>query len=398
MIRNFSYPIFFGFLITFFPGLSSAQKDLPAKVPVIFDTDIGEDIDDTWALAFLLCCPELDLRMVTTEFNDTTAKAQIAAKFLHRVGKGDIPVGIGMKTGDVKGYQYAWAEHFKLEDYPGEVASDGVDAMINLINRATETITIIVTGPCLNIQEMLRRAPEIAGKVNVVASMGSINKGYGDIYTPDAEYNVRKDAKSAAALINSNWKLMLSPLDVSSVVTIRGLEYQKLLEYIALQDRTEDEYTLEELVQLERWREQDELILAREPEIPYEMPLSRRPIHNVIYSLMESYRAWLDGSGVTIPPDARSTILYDTLAVYLAFSQEGLEMHSLKVSVDFTGYTRITPNGKTVLAALNWRNESAIQSFQNLLVNRLIAGIPKKPEEIEAAKKNTLKFKKIGGS
>jgi len=29
------------------------------KIPVILDTDIGSDIDDTWALAMLLESPEL---------------------------------------------------------------------------------------------------------------------------------------------------------------------------------------------------------------------------------------------------------------------------------------------------------------------------------------------------
>jgi hypothetical protein len=33
------------------------------KIPVIFDTDIGGDIDDTWALCFLLKCPELDVKL-----------------------------------------------------------------------------------------------------------------------------------------------------------------------------------------------------------------------------------------------------------------------------------------------------------------------------------------------
>ena len=36
------------------------------KIPVILDTDIGDDIDDTWALALLLRCPELDPRLVVT--------------------------------------------------------------------------------------------------------------------------------------------------------------------------------------------------------------------------------------------------------------------------------------------------------------------------------------------
>jgi inosine-uridine nucleoside N-ribohydrolase len=33
--------------------------------PVVLDTDIGLDVDDVWALAFLLRCPELDVRLIT---------------------------------------------------------------------------------------------------------------------------------------------------------------------------------------------------------------------------------------------------------------------------------------------------------------------------------------------
>ena len=33
-------------------------------VPVILDTDIGFDVDDVWALAFMLRCPELDVKLV----------------------------------------------------------------------------------------------------------------------------------------------------------------------------------------------------------------------------------------------------------------------------------------------------------------------------------------------
>jgi len=40
-------------------------------IPVILDTDIGWDIDDTWALITLLNSPELDLRMVLTSTGNT---------------------------------------------------------------------------------------------------------------------------------------------------------------------------------------------------------------------------------------------------------------------------------------------------------------------------------------
>ncbi|MEZ6080360.1 MAG: hypothetical protein R3C56_33220 [Pirellulaceae bacterium] len=36
---------------------------------MIFDTDIGDDIDDTWALAMLLRCPELDVKLVLGDHN-----------------------------------------------------------------------------------------------------------------------------------------------------------------------------------------------------------------------------------------------------------------------------------------------------------------------------------------
>ncbi|NLF17307.1 MAG: nucleoside hydrolase, partial [Lentisphaerae bacterium] len=36
-----------------------ASDDIPHRLPVILDTDIGDDIDDTWALAMLLRCPQL---------------------------------------------------------------------------------------------------------------------------------------------------------------------------------------------------------------------------------------------------------------------------------------------------------------------------------------------------
>src|SRR4051812_40603922 len=53
-----------------------------AKIPILFDFDIGEDIDDTFALATILASPELDLRGVTTVGHDPFKRAQMASRFL----------------------------------------------------------------------------------------------------------------------------------------------------------------------------------------------------------------------------------------------------------------------------------------------------------------------------
>ena len=59
---------------------------------VIFDTDIGDDVDDAYALALLVHQPGIDVLGVTTAFGQTPKRAEVAAKLLHVMGRDDIPV------------------------------------------------------------------------------------------------------------------------------------------------------------------------------------------------------------------------------------------------------------------------------------------------------------------
>ena len=59
------------------PPIAAAEP-----VPVVLDTDIGDDVDDTWALAYLLRCPELELKLVLTASGDTRYRARLAANAL----------------------------------------------------------------------------------------------------------------------------------------------------------------------------------------------------------------------------------------------------------------------------------------------------------------------------
>ena len=67
-----------------------------APIPIIFDTDIGNDVDDTWAIAMALNCPELELRYVMTAgpgCHDDRAK--LVAKLLDAAGVAGVPIGKG---------------------------------------------------------------------------------------------------------------------------------------------------------------------------------------------------------------------------------------------------------------------------------------------------------------
>ena len=64
----------------------------PASSPqlVILDTDIGDDIDDAFALALVLRSPELRLLGVETAFGDTELRARLVDRYLAAVGRTDI--------------------------------------------------------------------------------------------------------------------------------------------------------------------------------------------------------------------------------------------------------------------------------------------------------------------
>src|SRR5438445_7830641 len=65
------------------------------RIPIIFDTDIGDDIDDALALALALQSPELDVRAVTTVADDVESRTRLAWKEMRLLGRSDIAIATG---------------------------------------------------------------------------------------------------------------------------------------------------------------------------------------------------------------------------------------------------------------------------------------------------------------
>src|SRR5277367_1302026 len=108
-------------------GASLISSPAAAKTPVILDTDIGDDIDDTWALALLLKSPELDLKLVVGDYGEAEYRARLLAKLLDRAGRSDVPVGIGLDIApNGVGRQAAWVKDYDLKSYPGRIYTNGV--------------------------------------------------------------------------------------------------------------------------------------------------------------------------------------------------------------------------------------------------------------------------------
>ena len=168
------------------------------RIPVILDTDIGGDIDDTWALVMLLKSPELDVKLVTSDSGNDTYRARTHRQAARSRRADRRPVGIGCRPGDKPGRQSAWVGDYDLAKYPGKVHEDGVRAIIDTIRNSRRADHAgSPSARCPTSPRSLRRAPDVADKARFVGMHGSVRRGYGGSKKISAEYNVRADAQGA---------------------------------------------------------------------------------------------------------------------------------------------------------------------------------------------------------
>jgi len=179
-----------------------------ARIPVILDTDIGDWIDDTFALHFLLNSPELELKLVVTCYGCTNVRAAVVANFLTVAGRTDVAVGVGIKTSenDNSICQKQWVENnnFKLSDYCGKVSEDGVSAIVDTVMSSKQDVVILSIGTLHNISEAISREPEILSRSIFVGQHGHF--ALDPKYTRFTGWNIQCGLKEALHVLNSSWK------------------------------------------------------------------------------------------------------------------------------------------------------------------------------------------------
>ncbi len=291
-------------------------------IPVILDTDIGSDIDDTWALAMMLGSPQIDLKLITTAFRDTPVKTRLVARMLERWNRTDIPIGTGLKTDDGGINQLEWLGEYDFKKYPGMVYEDGVQALIDTIKKSDREITLVVLGPQMNISEALKRDPSIAEKARVVTMAGSVHIGYQGHEGRQPEWNVRADIEAARAVFNAPWEIVMNPLDICGDLRLTGEPYLRVADSAAPRARV----------------------------------------------VIENYTTWTHRDK---QPQNSSSILFDTVSVYMAVDTSLCRMETVKLSIDDDGNTVPDENGRPVHCALGWKTAEAEEQYKQLLIQSL---------------------------
>jgi purine nucleosidase len=278
-----------------------------APIKVILDTDIGTDIDDAWALGLAMSSREFELLGVTISDGDTAARARVACKLLHQVGRGEVPVAVGRATAPPEGvdYQFAWAEDFAAKR---PIDRPAAAFIVDLARRFPGEVTLIAVGPLQNVADALRLEPALPKLLKrVVLMSGSIHSSAWSP-APVPEWNVVRATVDAQVVYAAGLPVTIVPLDSTTYVRLTDEERERLRARMS--------------------------------------PLTK--------ALEALYRLWLDS------PSQRMT-LHDQLAV-AETARPGTffgRCDALSLRVDDQGYTRVDPaRGKRVNVCLEPRRDA----------------------------------------
>ena len=208
-------------------ALTPRLRAQPSQSPqqIIIDTDIGDDIDDAFAIALALQSPELHVLGVTTTYGDTAMRARLLRRFLAETGHAEIPVAAGPATPHtLRMSQMRYAERGPL---PDPNAPDAITFLSAQIRARPHQITLVAIGPLTTVEAFLDREPALFRQLKQVVLMGgSVDRGYASPYTdpaaghphgPDAEWNIINGIAGARKLLASGVPVFVMPLDATQL-------------------------------------------------------------------------------------------------------------------------------------------------------------------------------------
>ena len=279
---------------------------------LLLDTDIGTDVDDALALAYLIGSPELDLIGVTTVHGNAPLRAQIARALLDAGGREDVPVVAGrsrpLRGSSVAGFHWneLWGHEglglIAPEDLLGEdLSPERDDAARFIIDQARlhpGELRVIAVGPVTNLARALQLEPALADLLESVVIMGGIVEREKVAWAAHFETNLNADPGAAEIVLESAIRTTLVPLEVTLQVFLEPAHLDRL--------RSSGKQVAASLLRL--------IAEMREPFLAF------------------NERNGLDGSDF----DER-TYMHDPLAVYVATQTSHVSVRETLIAVGWEG-------------------------------------------------------------
>ena len=203
------------FVLTACARLAGQAPESP-RIPILFDTALGSDLDQGFALALMLASPEFDPRGVTTVCADANVRALMACRFLTMTGRRAIPVAAGAGPQPARPitpngqYRYYYHPDVLFNRTTRPAKESAVEFLYNRLKAQPGKITIVAAGPLTNIARLIADKPDSKAWIKRIVVVG------GSIQEPAPEANLRADIDAARTVFASGVPLVVVPREVTA--------------------------------------------------------------------------------------------------------------------------------------------------------------------------------------
>ena len=207
---------------------------------VILDTDIGDDIDDSFALLLLLESHKFNCLGVTTVFRNSLKRAKMAKQLIRSLGydikvyrgiddplKQNIDHLISKEIKEKEKYdedgKYIFPQYDKSMENEKVEDENAVDFIIRMIHLYPHEVTLIPIGPLTNIASAIKKDPTIVPLIKEIRLMGAgLNLNF-------VERNIFCDPDAAKIVFSSNInKIVAVTINVTSLTSLTEEEVNSL--------------------------------------------------------------------------------------------------------------------------------------------------------------------------
>lgn len=212
------------------------------SIKVLFDTDIGSDIDDAVALAYLLAQPRCELVGITTVSGKPVERAKLASAICKTAGQ-DVPIVPGNEDRlDGLTRQPNVPQATALPNWPHETDfgdRDAVEFMAETIRNAPNEVVLLAVGPMTNIARLFTEHPDVPTLLKSLHLMaGRFTDSQPD--APKSEWNVHCDPAASGVVYSAEIAADVSNhtsigLDVTFPVVMNSVEVRKHFQHPLLQ-------------------------------------------------------------------------------------------------------------------------------------------------------------------
>lgn len=175
---------------------------------ILLDTDIGNDMDDMQALAYLLARDDVELLGITTVTGEVETRAMLA-DMMCRLAKKDVPIHLGCESGlngefkqkRVNPYEKALVDSFPHKD--SFTADTAVEFLRETIEADPGEIILCVIGPATNIAKLFTKYPHIPSLLKKLVIMGGKYGEADSSFWGEYEWNIINDVPAARIMFDA---------------------------------------------------------------------------------------------------------------------------------------------------------------------------------------------------